>query len=97
MWLDLSNYRRTGMSLRLIQLLPNTATRSLDSDCLFDCFFVAGMRRRQFFHFQNLHAEIADLAETQSGELWDCFADPAENIFNRMKRVAAADCLKEIA
>ena len=50
------------MSFRLIYLVPNTATRSLDGDGLFDCFFVAGMRRRQFFHFQNLHAEIADFA-----------------------------------
>ena len=84
------------MGLRLIQLLPNTATRSLDRDRLFDCFFVAGMRRRQFFHFQNLHAEIADFAETQTGELRDCFTHPAENIFNGMKRVAAADRLKEV-
>ena len=73
------------MSLRLIQLVPNTATCSLNFDRLFDCFFVAGMRRRQFFHLQNLHAEIADFAETQPGELRDCFAHPAENIFNRMK------------
>ena len=85
------------MSLRLIQLVPNTATCSLNRDRLFDCFFVAGMRRRQLFNFQNVHAEIADLAETQPGELWDCFAHPAENIFNRMKRVAAADCLKKVA
>ena len=43
------------------------------------------MRRRQFFDFQNLHAEIADFAETQTGELRDRFTHPAENIFNRMK------------
>ena len=43
------------------------------------------MRRRQLFNFQNVHAEIADFAETQPGELRDCFAHPAENIFNRMK------------
>ena len=85
------------MSLHVIQLVPNTATCSLDRDGLFDCFFVAGMRRRQLFNFQNVHAEIADLAETQPGELWDCFAHPAENIFNRMKRVAATDCLKKVA
>ena len=78
-------------------MLPNSATCSLDRDRLFDCFLVAGMRRRQFFHLQNVHAKIADFAETQPAELWDCFADPVENIFNRMKRVAAADSLKEVA
>ena len=77
--------------------MPNSTTCRLNFDRLFDCFFVAGTRRRQFFHFQNLHAEIADFAEAQPGELWDCFADSAENVFNRMKRVAAADCLKEVA
>ena len=70
------------MSLHVIQLVPNTATCSLDRDGLFDCFFVAGMRRRQLFNLQNVHTEIADFAETQPGELWDCFAHPAENIFN---------------
>ncbi len=85
MWFDFSNYGRTGMSLRLIKLLPHTATCSLNRDRLYDCFFVAGMRRRQLVNFQDVHAEIADLAETQPGELRDRFADPAENIFNRMK------------
>jgi hypothetical protein len=50
------------MSLHVIQLVPNTATCSLDRDGLFDCFFVAGMRRRQLFNLQNVHAEIADFA-----------------------------------
>lgn len=81
----------------MIQFVPNTATCSLNRDGLFDCFFVAGMRRRQLFNFQNVYAEIADFAQTQPGELWDCFAHPAENIFNGMKRVAAAYCLKEVA
>ena len=73
------------MSLHVIQLVPNTAACSLDRDGLFDCFFVAGMRRRQFFHIQNLHAEIADFTETQSSESRDCFTDSAKNVFNRMK------------
>ena len=85
------------MSLDVIQLGPNPATRSLDRDGLFDCVIVAGMRRRQLFNFQNVHAEIADLAETQPGELRDCFAHPAENIFNGMKGITAADCLKKVA
>ena len=84
------------MSLRVIQLVANTATCSLDRDRLFDCFFVAGMRRRQLFDCENVHAEIADFAETQAGELWDCFAHSSENVFNGMKRVAASDCLKEV-
>ena len=50
------------MSLRLIYLLPNAATCSLDRDRLFDCFFVAGMCRRQLFNVQNVQAEIADFA-----------------------------------
>ena len=50
------------MSLRLVQLVPNTATCSLDRNRLFDCFFVAGVRRRQLFNLQNVHAEIADFA-----------------------------------
>ena len=81
----------------MIQLVPNTAPCRLDCDGLFDCFFVAGMRRRQFFNVQDVDAEIADLAETQPGELWDCFAHPSENVFNGMKRVAATDCLKEVS
>ena len=85
------------MSLHVIQLVPNTATCSLDRDGLFDRFIVAGMCRRQLFNFQNVHTEIADFAQTQPSELRDCFAHPAENIFNRMKRVAATDCLKEVA
>ena len=84
------------MSLRVIQLVPNTAACDLDRDGLFDCFFVAGMRRRQFFDVQNVNAEIADFAETQAGELWDCFAHPSENVFNGMQRVAATDRLKEV-
>ena len=35
--------------------------------------------------FQNLRAEIADFAETQTGELRDRLTHPAENVFNRMK------------
>ena len=81
----------------MIQLVPNTAPCRLDCDGLFDCFFVAGMRRRQFFDVQNVNAEIADFAETQAGELWDCFAHPAENIFNGMKGITATDCLKKVA
>jgi len=84
------------MSLRVIQLVPNTAACGLDRDGLFDCFFVAGMRRRQFFNVQDVNAEIADFAETQPGELWDCFAHPSENVFNGMQRVAATDRLKEV-
>jgi len=85
------------MSLRVIQVVPNTAACRLDCDRLFDCFFVAGMRRRQFFNFQNMHTEIADFAKTQTSKLRDCFTHPAENIFNRMKRVTATDCLKKVA
>ena len=85
------------MRLRVIQLVPNTAPCRLDCDGLFDCFFVAGMRRRQFFNVQDVDAEIADFAETQPGELWDCFAHSSENVFDGMKRVAATDCLKEVA
>ena len=84
------------MSFRLIHLVANTATCSLDRDGLFDCFFVAGMCRRQFFHFENVHAEIANFAQTQPGKLRNCFAHSPENIFDRMKRVAATDCLKKV-
>ena len=84
------------MSLGVIQLVANIATCSLDRDRLFNCFFVARMRRRQLFNFENVHAEIADFAETQPGELRDCFAHSPENIFNRMKRIAATDCLKKV-
>ena len=85
------------MSLRVIQLVPNTAACSLDCDRLFDCFFVAGVRRRQFFNFQNMHTEIANFAKTQASELRDCFAHPSENVFNGMKRITATDCLKKVA
>jgi len=85
------------MSLRLIHLVANTATCSLDRDRLFDCVFIAGMCWRQFFNFENVHAEIANFAQTQPGESRDCFADSSKNIFNRMQRVTATDCLKEVA
>ena len=85
------------MGLRVIQLVPNTPACSLDRYGLFDCFFVAGMRRRQFFNVQDVNAEIADFAQTQSSELWDCFAHPSENVFNGMQRVAATDRLKEVS
>jgi len=84
------------MGLRVIQLVPNTPACSLDRYGLFDCFFVAGMRRRQFFNVQNVDAEIADFAETQPGKLWDCFAHSSENVFNGMQRIAATDRLKEV-
>jgi len=83
--------------LHPIQLLPNLAASFLDGDCLLDGFFVAGMHRRQFFHLQDMHAEVADFAEAQSGELRDCFPDPRENSLEQMMRVASADCQKEIA
>ena len=73
------------MSFRLIYLSANSTPCSLDRDRLFDAFFITGMRRWQLFNFQNVHAEVANLAETQPGELWDCLAHPPENIFNRMK------------
>src|SRR5919106_339506 len=58
--------------------MSNSETCSLNFDRLFDCFFVARLRRRQFLQLQNLHASIADFAETQPRELWDRFADSAE-------------------
>ena len=45
-----------------MQLWSNRAASCLDRNRSLDCFFVAGMRRRQFFHMQNLHTEIADFA-----------------------------------
>ena len=80
-----------------MHLLVKCAASCLDFDCFLDCFLVLWMRRRQLFNFQDVHAEIADLTETLAGELCDCFAYSAENIFNRMKRVTAADRLKEVA
>ena len=38
---------------------------------------------RQFFHLQNVHAEVADLAQTQSGEFRHRLAHLAKNIFDR--------------
>src|SRR5437899_9492511 len=65
---------------------PNGAACGLDRDRLLDGFFVAGMHRRQFFHLQNMHTEVADLAQGQPGELRDCLADAAKNIIHRRKR-----------
>src|SRR5215211_235861 len=91
------NAGTAGMGSRFMYLFSNSATCRLNFDRLFDCFFVAGMRWWQFLHLQNLHTEIADLAETQPRKSRDCFANTTKDIFNRMKRVAAADCLKEVA
>src|SRR5213596_1664447 len=75
---------------------PNGAACGLDRDRLLDGFFVAGMHRRQFFHLQNVHAEVADFAQGQPGELRNCFADATKDIIDGEKRVASADCLKQI-
>src|SRR5437667_9045554 len=75
---------------------PNGAACGLDRDRLLDGFFVAGMHRRQFFHLQNMHTEVADLAQGQPGELRDCLADAAKNIIHRRKRIASTDCLEQI-
>ena len=70
------------MSFRLIYLSANCTTCSLNRNRLFDAFFVTGMRRWQLINFQNVHAEVANPAETQSGEPWDSLAHPPENIFD---------------
>jgi hypothetical protein len=59
------------------------AACGLDRDRLLNGLVVAGMHRRQFFHMQNVHAEIANLAQGQPGELGDCLADPTKNVVDR--------------
>jgi len=88
--------RRAGMCSGLVRLFANCAAFCLNFDRLFNCFAITRFQRRQFLDFQDVNAEIADLAETQPGESRDCFTNAAENVFNRMKRVAAADSLKEV-
>src|SRR5438046_4867319 len=75
---------------------PNGAACGLDRDRLLDGFFVAGMRRRELFHLQNMHAEVADFAQGQPSELRDCLADLAKDILDRGNRVASANCLEQI-
>jgi hypothetical protein len=72
------------------------AASCLDRNRLLDFFIVAGMSRRQFFHLQNVHTEVADFTQGQSGELWDCLADSPKNIIDGGEGVTTADCLKQI-
>ena len=82
------------MRLCVMELFPNCAAFRLDGDRLLDCYFICRMHRRQLFNVQDMHAEVSDLTQTQPGKSRDCFADSPENIFDRIKRVAAADSLK---
>ena len=77
-----------------MELFPNCAAFRLDGNSLLDCLFVRGMHGRQLFNVQDMHAEIPDPAQSQPGKSLDCFADPAENVLDRGKRVAAANSLK---
>ena len=52
--------------------------------------------RRQFFHLQDVHAEIADFVQTQSGKLWHCLADSAKDIVDGENGVSSADCLEQV-
>jgi hypothetical protein len=54
-----SGYSFTGV----MKLLPERAASCLDGDCELDFFFVTGMRWRQFFHLQNVHAEVTDFTQ----------------------------------
>jgi hypothetical protein len=85
------------MGSPVIRLLPNLAASFLDGDRRLNGFFVAGMYFRKFFHLQNMHTEVADVAETKSCKSRNGFADPTENLIDRVKRVAAADGLKQVA
>ena len=42
---------------------PDGAACGLDRKRFLDCFFVAGMRRRQLFRLQNVDAEVADFPQ----------------------------------
>ena len=72
------------------------AASCLHRDGLLDFFFVAGMGRRQFFHLQDVHAEVADFTQRQPAELRDRLADSAKNIVDGEKRVSSADCLEQV-
>jgi hypothetical protein len=45
---------------------------------------------------QNVHAEVADLVQTQSGKLRESLADSVKNIVDGENRVASADCLEQV-
>ena len=47
--------------------------------------------------FHNVHAEIANLAQTQPGELRDRFAHLPKNILDRVNSIAAAERLEQVA
>src|SRR5215467_11379552 len=89
--------RRAGMRSPAIQLLPNLAASFLDGDRLLNGFFVAGMYLRELFHLQDMHAEVANVAETKSRKSRNCFANLTENLIDRVKRIAATDGLKQVA
>ena len=78
----------------VMELFLNCAAAFLDGDRFLDCCFIRGMHRRQLLNVQDMHAEVPDLTQTQPGKSRDCFADSPENIFDRIKRVAAANSLK---
>src|SRR5438034_2708548 len=82
---NLSKTRGAETRSRLMDLFLNRAALCLDFDRLLDCLFVAGMHRRRFFDVEDVHAEVTDFVEAQSRKSRDCFADPTENILDRVK------------
>src|SRR6266404_4449921 len=54
-------------------------------------------RSRRLIHFHYLHAEIADLAQSETAELRNLRAHLPENVFNRVNAVASAKRLEQVA
>src|SRR4051794_35495135 len=50
-----------------------------------------------FVRFQNLLSEIANFAEAEPGESWDVVCHRSKNIFDRVKAVACAESLQQVA
>jgi hypothetical protein len=89
--------RRAHTRAGFVDLFVDCTAPCLNLDSFFDRFLVLRLSGRQLFNLQNVHPGIADFTQTQSAELWDCFADAAEHLFDRMKRVAASGCLQQVA